>query len=86
MPKEWKVNICADNVCVKVVQIGTPAMTPAPRAKLHTVSRVLLPEGVAQSSSCDVCDIIIIIIIIIGPERDENGEWRRLHNEFVPFA
>ena len=23
---------------------------------------------------------------IFGPKRDENGEWRRLHNGFVPFT
>ena len=28
-------------------------------------------------------NIIIIIIIIFGPKRDENGEWRRLHNEEI---
>ena len=29
---------------------------------------------------------IRILRRIFGPKRDENGEWRRLHNEFVPFT
>ena len=88
--EEIKCRLKAGNLCYWSVQILLSARLLSKNLRTKIYKTIILPVTL---NGCEIWSLILreesrlrvfgkrILRRVFGPKRDENGEWRKLHNE-----